>query len=40
VTVAGKRSADIPPGTLGSILRQAGLDGNQQDRNAEQKDED
>ena len=26
VTVAGKPSADIPPGTLSSILRQAGLD--------------
>lgn len=25
VTVAGKRSADIPPGTLASILKQAGL---------------
>lgn len=25
VTVAGKPSADIPPGTLSSILRQAGL---------------
>ena len=27
VTVAGKLSADIPPGTLNSILRQAGLKG-------------
>lgn len=25
VTVAGKASLDIPPGTLGSILKQAGL---------------
>jgi len=25
VTVAGKPSADIPPGTLASILKQAGL---------------
>jgi len=25
VTVAGKPSQDIPPGTLNSILRQAGL---------------
>ena len=25
VTVAGKHSADIPPGTLASILKQAGL---------------
>jgi len=25
VTVAGKLSEDIPPGTLNSILRQAGL---------------
>lgn len=25
VTVAGKRSADIPAGTLASILKQAGL---------------
>lgn len=25
VTVAGKPSADLPPGTLGSIRRQAGL---------------
>ena len=25
VTVAGKPSDDIPPGTLGSILKQAGL---------------
>jgi predicted RNA binding protein YcfA (HicA-like mRNA interferase family) len=27
VTVAGKLSADVPPGTLNSILRQAGLKG-------------
>lgn len=27
VTVAGKMSEDIPPGTLNSILRQAGLKG-------------
>jgi predicted RNA binding protein YcfA (HicA-like mRNA interferase family) len=27
VTVAGKLSDDIPPGTLNSILRQAGLKG-------------
>lgn len=26
VTVAGKPSTDIPPGTLGSIRRQSGLD--------------
>jgi predicted RNA binding protein YcfA (HicA-like mRNA interferase family) len=26
VTVAGKLSDDVPPGTLKSILRQAGLD--------------
>jgi predicted RNA binding protein YcfA (HicA-like mRNA interferase family) len=25
VTVAGKLSVDVPPGTLSSILRQAGL---------------
>ncbi|MEA2080969.1 MAG: type II toxin-antitoxin system HicA family toxin [Pseudomonadota bacterium] len=25
VTVAGKPSADIPPGTLSSIIKQAGL---------------
>ncbi len=25
VTVAGKRGADIPPGTLASVLKQAGL---------------
>ena len=25
VTVAGKRSLDVPPGTLNAILRQAGL---------------
>ncbi len=25
VTVAGKPSLDVPPGTLGSILKQAGL---------------
>lgn len=25
VTVAGKPSADVPPGTLNSILKQAGL---------------
>ena len=25
VTVAGKPGTDVPPGTLGSILRQAGL---------------
>jgi predicted RNA binding protein YcfA (HicA-like mRNA interferase family) len=25
VTVAGKESVDIPPGTLNSILKQAGL---------------
>jgi len=25
VTVAGKDSKDVPPGTLGSILKQAGL---------------
>ena len=27
VTVAGKPSTDVPPGTLVSILRQAGLKG-------------
>jgi len=27
VTVAGKPSVDIPPGTLNSILKQAGLKG-------------
>jgi predicted RNA binding protein YcfA (HicA-like mRNA interferase family) len=27
VTVAGKLSAEVPPGTLNSILRQAGLKG-------------
>jgi predicted RNA binding protein YcfA (HicA-like mRNA interferase family) len=27
VTVAGKLSADMPPGTLNSVLRQAGLKG-------------
>jgi predicted RNA binding protein YcfA (HicA-like mRNA interferase family) len=25
VTIAGKRSLDVPPGTLRSILKQAGL---------------
>lgn len=25
VTVAGKRSLDVPPGTLNSMLKQAGL---------------
>jgi predicted RNA binding protein YcfA (HicA-like mRNA interferase family) len=25
VTVAGKESADVPPGTLNSVLKQAGL---------------
>ena len=25
VTVAGKPSVDVPPGTLGSVLKQAGL---------------
>jgi predicted RNA binding protein YcfA (HicA-like mRNA interferase family) len=25
VTIAGKLSADVPPGTLNSILKQAGL---------------
>jgi predicted RNA binding protein YcfA (HicA-like mRNA interferase family) len=25
VTVAGKRSVDVPPGTLNAILKQAGL---------------
>lgn len=25
VTIAGKPSADIPPGTLNSVLKQAGL---------------
>ncbi len=28
VTVAGKPSDDLAPGTLGSILKQAGLKGN------------
>ena len=27
VTVAGKPSADVPPGTLNSVLKQAGLKG-------------
>ncbi|MGH8930115.1 MAG: type II toxin-antitoxin system HicA family toxin [Egibacteraceae bacterium] len=27
VTVAGKPGADVPPGTLANILRQAGLKG-------------
>ena len=27
VTVAGKPSTDVPPGTLANILRQAGLKG-------------
>jgi predicted RNA binding protein YcfA (HicA-like mRNA interferase family) len=27
VTVAGKPSVDVPPGTLNSILKQAGLKG-------------
>jgi predicted RNA binding protein YcfA (HicA-like mRNA interferase family) len=30
VTVAGKSSLDIPPGTLNSILKQAGLKQNDQ----------
>jgi predicted RNA binding protein YcfA (HicA-like mRNA interferase family) len=30
VTVAGKLSAEIPPGTLNSILRQAALKGGSQ----------
>ena len=29
VTVAGKPSLDVPPGTLNSILKQAGLKGQQ-----------
>jgi predicted RNA binding protein YcfA (HicA-like mRNA interferase family) len=28
VTVAGKLSVDVPPGTLNNILKQAGLKGN------------
>lgn len=39
VTVAGKPSAEIPPGTLGSIRRQADLKDKYQDRDAEPKDE-
>lgn len=30
VTVAGKLSGDVPPGTLNSILKQAGLKGGSQ----------
>jgi hypothetical protein len=37
--VAGKPSAEIPPGMLGSIRRQAGLMDKQQDGHAEPKDE-
>ena len=40
VTVAGKGNADIPPGTLGSIRRQAGLKDKQQDGNAQGKEKD
>jgi predicted RNA binding protein YcfA (HicA-like mRNA interferase family) len=29
VTIAGKPSLDVPPGTLNSILKQAGLKGQQ-----------
>ena len=39
VTVAGKPGAEIPPGTLGSIRRQAGLKDRQQNPHAEPKDE-
>jgi predicted RNA binding protein YcfA (HicA-like mRNA interferase family) len=39
VTVAGKPSAELPPGTLASIRRQAGLKDKQQDERAEQEDE-
>jgi predicted RNA binding protein YcfA (HicA-like mRNA interferase family) len=31
VTVSGKSSKDIPPGTLNSILKQAGLKGDVED---------
>lgn len=31
VTVAGKPSADLPPGTLNSILKQAGLKGDDEE---------
>ena len=31
VTVAGKLSTDIPPGTLNSILKQAGLKKNEEE---------
>jgi predicted RNA binding protein YcfA (HicA-like mRNA interferase family) len=34
VTVAGKESADVPPGTLNGVLKQAGLK-NQWQRNQE-----
>ena len=34
VTVAGKPSADVPPGTLNSVLKQAGL------RPVERRDDD
>jgi len=30
VTVAGKPNLDVPPGTLNSILKQAGLKGHKQ----------
>jgi predicted RNA binding protein YcfA (HicA-like mRNA interferase family) len=40
VTVAGKPSAEIPPGTLGSIRRQAGLRDKPKDGDTETKDKD
>lgn len=32
VTVAGKESADVPPGTLNSVLKQAGLKNQRQQK--------
>jgi predicted RNA binding protein YcfA (HicA-like mRNA interferase family) len=39
VTVAGKPSADMPPGTLASIRRQARLGGKRPNHGAEREDE-
>jgi predicted RNA binding protein YcfA (HicA-like mRNA interferase family) len=40
VTVAGKPSVEIPPGTLGSIRRQAGLRDKPKDGDAQVKGKD
>lgn len=38
VTVAGKESADVPPGTLNSVLKQAGLKQTSPEGNPEESD--